>query len=141
MVHNFNLHEGPCLPFIDERAKYKILVVEDEEGVRNLIKRGLNKSGYTNISFAENPIIALDKHPEKFDLYIIDCNMPLMGGKDYWDRIREVYPNARGIVATSHYHNWSLNEMVEKGIGHLFAKPFSLVDLVEKVDDILLYEI
>lgn len=67
----------------------RILVVDDQVLIRELIRAYLNAGGYRNLSFAEDGDEALEKiEEEKPDLVILDLQMPRLGGLDVCTAVR-----------------------------------------------------
>src|SRR5690554_850216 len=80
----------------------KILVVDDEQNIRDIFQTFLQDMGY-NVSSAIDGFDALDKiAKESFDLYIIDIYMPRMGGLELISRLKEMHPEAVIIVMTGY---------------------------------------
>jgi two-component system alkaline phosphatase synthesis response regulator PhoP len=72
----------------EENRNYKILVVDDEEHIRKILKFQLEKKGYTVIA-AENGEVALQLvRRESPHLVILDLMMPKMDGYTVCERIR-----------------------------------------------------
>ncbi|MCB5234008.1 MAG: response regulator [Candidatus Cloacimonetes bacterium] len=80
----------------------KILVVDDEQNIRDILQTFLQDMGY-NVASATDGFDALDKiGKEGFDLYIIDIYMPRMSGLELIARLKEVQPKAVIIVMTGY---------------------------------------
>ncbi len=80
----------------------KILVVDDEQNIRDIFQTFLQDMGY-NVSSAIDGFDALEKiAQERFDLYIIDIYMPRMGGLELISRLKEMHPEAVIIVMTGY---------------------------------------
>jgi len=70
-------------------AQTKVLIVEDDEPIRNLYKLKLDKEGYLTAT-AENGLIGLRKAKEfEPDLILLDLRMPVMSGDEMLVRMRE----------------------------------------------------
>jgi len=80
----------------------KILVVDDEQNIRDIFQAFLRDMGYT-VTTAVDGIDALEKiSKERFDLYIVDIYMPRMGGLELISRLKELHPSAVIIVTTGY---------------------------------------
>ena len=100
-----------------------ILVVDDEEGVRSLVRDILEPRGYTILDTGD-PRQALRiarEHPTPIDLFLIDVLMPLMKGTELALKVEALRPQAK-ILLMSVY---MLSEVTATGRPFL-AKPFSL---------------
>jgi CheY-like chemotaxis protein len=81
-------------------GKERILVVDDEELVRMVIRAILVHRGYQVIE-ADNGEAAVAKYllaPDDFDLILIDMNMPRLSGRDALVQIRQRHPHVRAII-------------------------------------------
>lgn len=66
-----------------------LLVVDDNEDNRYTLMRRLKREGYTNVTFAENGQVALDRLAEQpFDLVLLDIMMPVLNGYETLERIK-----------------------------------------------------
>jgi len=116
-----------------------ILVVEDEDMVRNLTVEVLESCGYEVLQ-ARNGIEALDfckSYKEKIDLLITDIVMPQIGGRELAERMLHEDPSLC-VLFTSGYTD---DAIVRHGIleedANFIQKPFNLDDLGKKVSELL----
>ena len=119
----------------------KILVVEDSEFVRQIYRVAFRKLGGYEVIHANDGLQgleALGQH-ERFELAIVDINMPVMNGLAFIDRLRLV-PQHRGtrvLVATTESADGKIRDLVARaGITHL-RKPFTLERLLEVLKALL----
>jgi signal transduction histidine kinase len=116
-----------------------LLVVEDEAGVRDLLRDWLESQGYRVLA-AGNGVDALEvsrAHDGPIDLLVADVVMPAMGGPALAERLVPSRPELK-IMYMSGYADEALGEerQLEPGIPFL-QKPFTLSALVEKVREVL----
>ena len=116
-----------------------ILLVEDEDSLRNLSARILQNCGYT-VLVACNGREGLElakKNRERIDLIVTDVIMPLMGGTDMVKELGPILPRAR-VMFISGYTNNALSEhgVLDRGIFFL-EKPFTPIQLTQKVREVL----
>ena len=113
-----------------------VLVVEDELPLRQLAVRALGKRGYRVLE-AENGFGALefiDDDDNAIDLVLSDVMMPEMDGATLLRAIRARRPNVR-VIMISGYGESILGGLLDQSDGVLFLpKPFSLNELLDKVD-------
>lgn len=115
-----------------------VLVVEDEDNVRQMTVEALRELGYTVIE-ASGGRDALQQitHHMKIDLLFTDVVMPDMNGKLVADAVRDRFPEVRVIFTTGYTRNAIVqNGTVEPGV-NLLLKPFTLEQLSSKVSEIL----
>ncbi|MFQ5625677.1 MAG: cell cycle histidine kinase CckA, partial [Methyloligellaceae bacterium] len=116
-----------------------ILLVEDEEAVRNFAARALASRGYKVLE-AETGAEALEVlggHEGDVDLVISDVVMPEMDGPALLNKLRETLPDIK-IIFISGYAEEAFRNNLEKEDGFTFLpKPFSLKQLAAAVKDVL----
>lgn len=130
---------------IDNKKEYNydlsgyetILLVEDEDPVRNFISRALKDKGY-NVIEAKSGADALQiVNNINMDLLITDVIMPKMDGPTLNKKLREVKSNFKTIFISG-YTEDTFRENLDKELGIYFMqKPFSLKDLASKVKEVL----
>ena len=105
-----------------------ILLVEDEDPVRDLVRRVLEDAGYRVLA-ASRPTEAQRLAAEhSVDLLLTDVVMPEMSGYDLATRIRLGQPGARTLFISGYAHK-ALGEATELPAGELLRKPFSPEEL------------
>ncbi|MGO9566701.1 MAG: response regulator, partial [Desulfomonilaceae bacterium] len=125
-------------PLSDSRGE-TLLLVDDEEFVRDLGKRILRKAGYKVIT-ASNGKEALELYgnePGEIDLVILDLLMPEMGGKECLKELHKIEPELKVLVASGFSAASSVDESVELGAKGFVSKPFRIEELLQQVRRIL----
>lgn len=116
-----------------------VLVVEDEQAVRDLVVLTLRQRGY-NVLEAWNGVEALrtaQEHTGEIHLLLTDAIMPEMGGKDLAERIRQVRPETRILMASGYSADrFTGAQSFPPGMSFL-AKPFTPRELLAKVREVL----
>jgi PAS domain S-box-containing protein len=116
-----------------------ILVVEDEAGIRALVRKILRRQGYEVLE-AANGEEALDicrEHPGPIELLITDVIMPEVGGRELVDRFHELRREAK-VLYVSGYTDDSTIYSGKYPPGTAFLqKPFTLGALLDKVKEVL----
>ena len=117
-----------------------ILLVDDEEMVRDLGARILKKAGYKVLT-ANNGKEALaiyEKEKRKIALVILDLIMPEMGGEQCLEEILKINPKAKILISTGYSSSDEMTRMrIEALASGFVAKPFALTDMLKKVREIL----
>ncbi len=104
-----------------------ILVIDDEQIMRDGCSRILSKDGWSVIS-AENGSQGLEEiksHHEDLDVILLDLMMPGISGMEVLDRIRTIDPNLLVIVITGYATVESAVEAMKKGAYDFIPKPFT----------------
>ncbi|MBI5634187.1 MAG: response regulator [Nitrospirae bacterium] len=111
----------------------KILVIDDEEIVRELLTDVFSESGF-QVMTAENGLAGLEhiRQPgSRYDLVIIDMSMPGMGGIEVCRELRKLKPDQKIMIATGNYStDDELSEMKKNGVEHVLRKPFNFNEMI-----------
>ena len=114
-----------------ERAR--ILVVDDNEGIRKVLKTILEEEGYV-VDTAENGKEAIDKSNAKFyNLALIDIRLPDMEGTKLLNAIKETTPKMVKIIITGYPSLQNAIEAVNKGADAYILKPFDMDNVLNKI--------
>ncbi|MBN4054140.1 sigma-54-dependent Fis family transcriptional regulator [Nitrospira defluvii] len=110
-------------------SKSRILIIEDDEGVRETLIALLEEADYKVKALGDGPpAIELTK-AEQFNLYMIDLRLPSMSGIDTMEKIKSIHSEAVCIVLTA-YATIALSvKAMKAGAFDFIAKPFQ-IDLV-----------
>lgn len=118
-----------------ENNKLKVLVVEDEESVRDFVVEILKDNGCT-VYEAENGALALEKIRDKevkIDCILSDIVMPVMDGGQLAEIVSKEYPNIKIILMSGYTDsNTLLNKIKEKDYSFI-KKPFAIDELLRLV--------
>jgi DNA-binding NtrC family response regulator len=108
-----------------EKRRGRILVVDDEEGVRSFIAESLDRDGHDVVQ-AENGVVALRAaREEPFDVVITDLKMPQMDGMTLVRTLRTEQPDVEIVVLTAHGGVASAVEAMKLGVYDYLEKPLS----------------
>ena len=116
-----------------------VLLVEDEEVVRNLVREILERNGYAVLE-ARNGVEALElgqTFAEPIHLLVTDVVMPKMSGRELAERLVAIHPETR-VLYMSGYTDGAIGQQgVLDPQTELLQKPFSFDDLAQKVRKVL----
>jgi CheY-like chemotaxis protein len=116
-----------------------VLVVEDEEGVRELVRELLQEAGYTVLAAGrgDEAIEVGRSRGSEIDLLITDMIMPEMSGRRVADELRSGRPGMRVLYMSG----YTGDAMVHRGLldpnASFIVKPFASRDLMTMVREIL----
>ncbi|MDP1677311.1 MAG: PAS domain S-box protein [Bacteroidota bacterium] len=103
-----------------------ILIVDDEEMLRDILSESLIDEGY-NVLSASDGVEALKIYVEKKDtiaLVITDLGMPRMGGEDLFAKLRAMNPNVKVVVSSGFLDTSTRSNLLRKGIQDVLTKPY-----------------
>jgi two-component system, cell cycle sensor histidine kinase and response regulator CckA len=116
-----------------------VLLVEDEDIVRNLVAEILATAGYTVLGAADGmqALEVAERHPGPIHLLLTDVVMPKMSGRDLAERLVSLHGETK-VLYTSGYTD---SAIVDRGVlqpgTEFIQKPFSFAALTQKVRDVL----
>lgn len=112
----------------------KVLLVDDEEGLRDAICKRLQKKGM-EVGVAGSGEDALDiLSQEQFDVIVLDIKMPGIDGIETLERIKEINPDYEVIILSGHASLDSARRIVELGGSDYLLKPYDFDDLLIKIE-------
>lgn len=116
-----------------------ILLVEDEEMLRNLAEVVLSSKGYTVLSArdGEEGLARYAEHREKIDLVICDLGLPRLEGAEVARRIREMNPSAKVLIASGFIDPAVRFELQALGVLEFVQKPYRPDALLVTVREVL----
>ncbi|MBI2265989.1 MAG: response regulator [Armatimonadetes bacterium] len=118
---------------------HKILIVEDDESIANLVKINLELEGYQTLMAAdgEEAIQALDT--ETPDLVVLDLMIPKFDG---WEVLKHMNETRRDnhlpvIITSAKTQKEDLDKGAAFGVVDYLVKPFDPQDLINKIQEVL----
>lgn len=111
----------------------RVLIVEDDENINNLLREALTKHGLNcTQAFSGTEGLIVFKN-DKFDLVLLDLMMPGMDGQTLTQRIREV-SKVPIIIVSAKSNVDSKVDLLTTGADDFIGKPFELKELIARVD-------
>lgn len=113
-------------------AKHKILIVEDEKNIRNLVKTILKANGYQVFDAANGStgMIMFNSHCP--DLIILDLGLPDMDGVEFIKSIRDEYQTPIIVLSARHKESDKVSAL-DFGANDYVTKPFGMEELLARV--------
>ncbi len=111
--------------------KVQILLVDDEEKVREMLSSLLNSRGYLVKNVADGEEALKNLNSSDFDIIITDLRMPQMDGAELIKKVRDLKPNIGIIVLTGYGDIESYIDIMEMGAFEYINKTLSIDDLFE----------
>ena len=130
LVKKSIIEEGVCI-------MAKILIVDDEPRIRELIREHLQYSGYICEEAADGTAALTQLSGGAFDLVILDLMMPFMDGMTCLREMRARHINTPVIILTARGEEYDKLAGLESGADDYVVKPFSPRELVARVKAVL----
>lgn len=118
----------------------KILVIDDEEGIRGFLKRGFEIDGHDVMTAADGAegLEIVTQQQGAFDLVVSDIRMPMMDGIAFSLAAKRDFPNLLILLMTGYAEQRERCSSLQHIIVDVMSKPFNLMEMREKVKSILI---
>ncbi len=123
----------------EQRHTGTILLVDDEECLRELLSEFLSDAGYT-VHSSCNGTEALEYfrlHGDAIDLVITDLGMPGMGGEELFGRLKEIDPGVKVMISSGYLDRAAKEHMLQLGISAILKKPYPLQAIHDEIINVL----
>jgi CheY-like chemotaxis protein len=122
------------------RGTENILIVDDEDTVRNTISLMLKNLGY-QVYLASSGMEAIEmyqRHKAEIDLIILDIIMPQMDGQQTYIQIMRINPDVKVLICSGYSQHNSIKEMLlDEGVVGFMRKPVEIAQLSQVVREAL----
>ena len=115
----------------------RILIVEDEPVVRDMVYSILKEWGYSPFAVEDGSAALKVLNFEKFDLVITDVIMPGMGGVELADAVSRIGLDVKILFMSGYSNNEALNRRIDSEYRSFIKKPFTPEELLKKVKSIV----
>jgi two-component system OmpR family response regulator len=115
----------------------RILVVDDEVAIRDMVCDALRLSNYEAIEAPDGPVALSLLRSLTVDLVITDINMPGMDGYEMLSHLRVVGDNTPAIMLTARHEKQDVTKGFKVGADDYVTKPFGLEELMLRVGAVL----
>ncbi len=125
----------PHAPPEIRRGSGHVLLVDDEDIVRNFAARSLRDMGYevTACGDGERALELYDARPEAFDLVLMDLVMPGMGGEELFEELRRRDRVPPVLITSGYGEEPSVRGLLDRGAAGFLEKPFRVHELSQAV--------
>jgi DNA-binding NtrC family response regulator len=110
-------------------TKPKILVIDDEKGVRDLLRAALERWGYAVLTASQGHAALALMRESAVDMVISDLRMPGLSGEELVGKLKAEWPEVPVVVISAYGGPRHIVEVIKKGAEDYLAKPFSDEDL------------
>jgi len=120
-----------------EDAKGNILIVDDEEAIREILFHFLNSEGYDCVVAADGREAVETASTQDFDLVLLDIAMQELSGIEVLRQIVADHPDTRVVMITAMADTTTAVEALNLGAYDYLTKPFDLYDLSMRIEEAL----
>lgn len=116
-----------------------VLLVDDEDMIIDVGKDLLKTLGYKVLlaGGGKKAIQIYEENGNGIDMVILDLIMPEMGGREAYDRLKEINPDIKVLLSSGYSTNVQAMEILERGCNGFIQKPFNMKELSQKVREVL----
>jgi PAS domain S-box-containing protein len=121
------------------RGSETVLLVEDEDGVRQSTREFLTLNGYYVLEAknGSDALQAAQQHSGTIDLLVTDVVMPIMGGAQVAQKLTAERPELKVLFVSGYAESAALRHSSVPLVGHFLQKPFTLKMLARKMREVL----
>ncbi len=114
-----------------------VLVVDDEEGVRNVTRRILERAGFSVLTANDgrDGVELFRAREAEILLVVLDVTMPRMGGEEAFHELRRIRADVPVILSSGFSEQEATSRFAGKGLAGFLEKPFSPQTLLDKIHD------
>ncbi len=117
----------------------RVLVVDDEESVREVAAMILEEAGFEVATAADGreAVARFRESPDAWDCVVLDMTMPRMNGAEAFREMRRIRPDVRVLLCSGYDEQAATAQFAGKGLAGFLQKPFSPESLVRTVADLI----
>jgi CheY-like chemotaxis protein len=117
-------------------SKYRILVVDDQQDIRNILRVGIESLGpdFSVVAVPSGEEAVLEITLQKFDLLVTDVRLPGISGLEVLRRMRTTHPDLRIILITGVLDPVIRRNVADAGADAFFLKPIEVSDFLDAVE-------
>jgi len=116
-----------------------VLIVEDEENLRDLLRMMLEESGI-NVLEAVDGMGAVEvfaAHKDEIGVVLTDLGLPRLGGWEAFLKMKEINPELKGILASGFFNPDVRTEIIKSGAKDFVQKPYNSEQIVAIIRNLL----
>jgi PAS domain S-box-containing protein len=116
-----------------------VLFIDDENMIVEMAEELFEQLGYKVLTAGSGTaaIETYEKNKERIDMVLLDMIMPDMNGGETYDKLKEINPNVKVLLASGYSMNGTASEIMDRGCNGFIQKPFKMEELSQKLRGIL----
>ncbi len=117
----------------------KILIVDDEFNIRNMLKEILEMNHFEVLTAGngQEGVELFKHHADEIELVILDMVMPVMDGRQAFQYIRKIKPNQKVLVISGYAKRENLDEILKYKTSSFLSKPFQIDEILDAIHRML----
>ena len=121
------------------RGTETVLFVDDEDMIIEVAGELFEQLGYKVLTAGSGreAIETYEKNKEKIDIVLLDMIMPDMSGGETYDKLKEINPDIKVLLASGYSMNGTATEIMDRGCNGFIQKPFKMKEFSQKLREIL----
>lgn len=120
-----------------QAVKNQVLVVDDDQGICDIVSRMLERLGHVPVSVASGASAVHEYQRGSYDLVLLDVDMPQMSGKEVYAALREGAKKLPVIFMTGYRTEELASTLGDDDAVGFLSKPFPLAELRTTMDSML----
>jgi CheY-like chemotaxis protein len=118
------------------RRRGTVLVVDDDEMVRQTLHRQLTRAGFEVVLAAngEDAVLTAQARGRELTAFLIDVTMPGLTGPDVFLRLRSLLPTARVVLMSGYNHVDIVRRYTTEGLAGFVQKPFTIQEVMRLLE-------
>jgi len=124
---------------VNWRGSGTILVVDDEQAVRQVASRVLSGAGFAILTASDGreAVEVFGQHADEITVVLLDLTMPEMDGEETFDKMQRFRPDVRVILSSGYTEQEATRQFGGKGLAGFIQKPYRADMLIAKVRDVV----
>jgi signal transduction histidine kinase len=120
-------------------GKETILVVEDEEMLRSLVREILTRAGYEVMEAVdgEEGVKVYREHHDRIQLVLLDYGLPKLAGDEVFAELRKIRPDVRAVFSTGYVKKEKTDQLIALGALGVVHKPFTVAEMLTTIRRVL----
>lgn len=116
----------------------RLLVADDNDAVRQVARRALNRAGYDVVTAADGleALKLFQTHSGEVDAVLLDMTMPNMNGEETCRQLRQLDPTIPIVMMSGYNEQEVIRKLSGRGLAGFLQKPFMPASLVQKIDEL-----
>ena len=116
-----------------------VLIVEDEENLRDLLRIMLEETGIKVLEAVDGigAVEIFTAHKDEIGIVLTDLGLPRLGGWEAFLKMREMNPELKGILASGFFNPDVRTEIIKSGAKDFIQKPYNSEQIVAMIRNLL----